>query len=113
MVPVDFDAIYDAAMESRAAIGAAIREMGLKTYSEEKWCLLEVGDTVNYRTHISPVDPKVNSISVLAAPLGRNCTVQQIKEATAKTIAALVSLTRQGRIAQLEEELAKLKAEEE
>ena len=113
MLPEDFSAIYDAAMESRAAIGAAIREMGLKTCSEERWCILEVGDTVNYRASVTPFDPKVDYISLLAAPLGENCTIDQIREVTAKTIAALGTLTRKGRIAKLEEELAKLKAEED
>lgn len=113
MLPEDFNAIYDAAMESRAAIGAAIRELGLNTISGEKWCILEVGDTVNYRASVTPLDPKCSIISHLAAPLGANCTVQQVKETTAKMIASLTKCTRKGRIAELEDELAKLKAEEE
>ena len=113
----NFDALYEAAQESRAQIAQAIADCNVKCFSGEKWCLLEVGDFINYRTLISPVECKYKTITLSAIPYSereqRDCTVDEIRECTAKTIAAIRRCSREGRIAELEEELAKLKGEEE
>ena len=111
----NFDALYDAAMEANARLRSAVQEGQVDLLCGTNFCLLEVGDFINYRIHLLPRGDYDKSFSLKAYegyPAKRDCTTQEIEDVTAKAIAELNKLTRAGRIAELEAELAELKAEE-
>lgn len=117
MVPDNFSALYDAAMDSRRELFDAMALLkgkeGINFIAANRLCLLNVGATVNYTVHIIPAhDADSISLRAYEGAQDRDCTVEEIKLVTAKAIAMMQKWTRKGRIAELEEQLAELKEEE-
>lgn len=119
MTPDKFTKIYDAAMESRHQIFQAICEFkareGFGFIGGINMCYLRIGNTINYCITLIPQPAELDNISVDALPYGmnRDCTVEEIQQATARAIAEMRTLTTEGRIAALKVEIAKLERGED
>lgn len=119
MVPDKFSEIYDAAMASRHQIFDALCEFkareGIGFIGGIRMCYLKIGNTINYHITLIPQPSDLKDISVDALPMGmnRDCTVEEIQQATARTIAEMHTLTTEGRIAALKDEIAKLERGED
>lgn len=114
MTPDKFTEIYDAAMESRSQIFQAICEFeareGFGYIGGINMCYLIIGNTINYCITLIPQPGELDTISVDALPYGmnRDCTAEEIRQATARALAEMRKLTTEGRIAALKEKIAKI-----
>ena len=119
MIPDKFSEIYDAAMASRHQILNALCEFkareGIGFVAGINMCYLKIGDTINYHITLIPQPSDLKDISVDALPYGmnRDCTAEEIRQATARAIEELHTLTLEGRIAALKDKIAKLEKGED
>lgn len=119
MTPDKFTEIYDAAMESRSQIFQAICEFkareGFGFICGINMCYLRIGNTINYCITLIPQAGELDHISVDALPYGmnRDCTAEEIRQATARALAEMRKLTTEGRIAALKEKIAKIERGED
>lgn len=119
MTPDKFTEIYDAAMESRHQIFQAICEFkareGFGFIGGINMCYLRIGNTINYCISLIPQPAELKTISVDALPYGtnRDCTAEEIRQATARALAEMRTLTAEGRIAALKEKIAKIERGED
>lgn len=110
MTEQQFFELYDAAMDARQEIAKALETVPYSNSGVDH-CLLHVGDTVNFCAHIIGRSSLFGGdIYEKAVDYGRHAdaTVEAIKACTARAIAALKNKTREGRIAELRDELRKL-----
>lgn len=110
--PMDpnFSAVWDAAMAARQEIAEALKAVPYDN-SGINFCQLQIGDTMNFVAHIIGRSSLFgDDIYEKAVDYGRqgDATVEDIKACTARTIAKLKNKTREGRIAELREELRKM-----
>lgn len=110
--PMDpnFSAVWDAAMAARQEIAEALKAVPYDNSGIDH-CHLEIGDKVNFVAYIVGRSSLFgDDIHEKAVDYGRqgDATVEDIKACTARTIAKLKNKTREGRIAELREELRKM-----
>ena len=110
MTEHDFYQLYDAAMDARAQIAEALKDVDIPN-SGLNWVLLRIGDFVNFDACIMGRSTLWGAdINVCATPRSekRDCTVEEIKAATATCIKAIKERTREGRIAELRKQIIEI-----
>lgn len=110
--PMDpnFSAVWDAAMAARQEIAEALKAVPYDNSGIDH-CQLHIGDKVNFVAYIIGHGSLWGTDIFEKAvdyPEQRDATVEDIKACTARTIAKLKNKTREGRIAELREELRKM-----
>ncbi len=108
----DFSAIYDAAQEGHKAIEHELLIHG-KDYHCQNWTCLQIGKRISFKVWVYEWGKPINREVCLKTPDDRDCTVEEIKALTAQGIAQLRKCTVEGRIAELQEEIERLKNGEE
>ena len=112
MTEHQFYQLYDAAMDARAEIAEALKAVYIPN-SGTTWCLLQIGEHVDFYATIMGRSALWGAdINEHAVPRteNRDCTVNEIKAATARALAAIKEKTREGRIAKLRKELCDLES---